>query len=251
MSHHFPPVPRWRHHQHPLDHLFILTCTVYNSNMMSQGWKEVGNPVETQWRKPHLAATVETAAARVAATAGAGATSCSTDAYPRQHVLATSAEIEVYVATILRRRQENSSSSSSGSSSTHVEAPKWPSNDSGSGSGSGSGNGSGSGSGSDRSNGSGSGGGGGDNGSSSVGNGSAVEANTRGSDGAGGAGAGVVGVVGGSDCSDQDEGSLLQLGDVRSWDEYIGVSHDYTYFDALGRIPGAQWLEWGQVIDFL
>lgn len=143
MSHHFPPVPRWRHHQHPLDHLFILTCTVYNSNMMSQGWKEVGNPVETQWRKPHLAATVETAAARVAATAGAGATSCSTDAYPRQHVLATSAEIEVYVATILRRRQENSSSSSSGSSSTHVEAPKWPSNDSGSSSGSGSGSGSG------------------------------------------------------------------------------------------------------------
>eukprot|EP00729_Bicosta_minor_P015498 gene15498-11035_t len=68
------------------------------------GWKEVGNPVETQWRKPHLAATVETAAARMAATAGAGATSCSTDAYPRQHVLATSAEIEVYVATILRRR---------------------------------------------------------------------------------------------------------------------------------------------------
>lgn len=89
-----------------------------------------------------------------------------------------------------------------------------------------------------------SGGGGGDNGSSSVGSGSVVEANTRGSDGAAGAGAGGVGVVGGSDC-------LLQLGDVRSWDEYIGVSHDYTYFDALGRIPGAQWLEWGQVIDFL
>jgi 3-mercaptopyruvate sulfurtransferase SseA len=38
----------------------------------------------------------------------------------------------------------------------------------------------------------------------------------------------------------------VQLGDVRSWDEYVGSRHDYTYFDALGRIPGSKWVEWGR-----
>ena len=35
------------------------------------------------------------------------------------------------------------------------------------------------------------------------------------------------------------------ISDVRSWNEFTGVSHDYSYFDALGRIPGARWAHWG------
>lgn len=35
------------------------------------------------------------------------------------------------------------------------------------------------------------------------------------------------------------------IGDVRSWKEYTGQSHEYTYFDTLGRIPGARWAHWG------
>lgn len=36
------------------------------------------------------------------------------------------------------------------------------------------------------------------------------------------------------------------LGDARSWEEYVGKRHDYAYFDALGRIPGAKWARWGR-----
>ena len=35
------------------------------------------------------------------------------------------------------------------------------------------------------------------------------------------------------------------LADVRSWEEFVGMKHDYSYFDALGRIPGAHWAQWG------
>lgn len=35
------------------------------------------------------------------------------------------------------------------------------------------------------------------------------------------------------------------LGDVRSWEEFTGLRHSYTYFDSLGRIPTARWARWG------
>jgi len=35
------------------------------------------------------------------------------------------------------------------------------------------------------------------------------------------------------------------LGDVRSWEEFTGQRHSYTYFDSLGRIPDARWARWG------
>ena len=35
------------------------------------------------------------------------------------------------------------------------------------------------------------------------------------------------------------------LADVRSWNEHIGRRHDYSYFSALGRIPGSRWGHWG------
>jgi len=44
-------------------------------------------------------------------------------------------------------------------------------------------------------------------------------------------------------CEDHEVGGII--GDVRSWKEYTGQSHEYTYFNALGRIPGARWAGWG------
>jgi thiosulfate/3-mercaptopyruvate sulfurtransferase len=35
------------------------------------------------------------------------------------------------------------------------------------------------------------------------------------------------------------------LCDVRSYLEFTGTCHDYSYFDALGRIPNSKWLRWG------
>lgn len=33
--------------------------------------------------------------------------------------------------------------------------------------------------------------------------------------------------------------------DVRSYLEFTGTCHDYTYFDTLGRLPNATWIDWG------
>eukprot|EP00468_Gymnochlora_sp_CCMP2014_P006010 CAMPEP_0167761732 /NCGR_PEP_ID=MMETSP0110_2-20121227/12344_1 /TAXON_ID=629695 /ORGANISM="Gymnochlora sp., Strain CCMP2014" /LENGTH=344 /DNA_ID=CAMNT_0007648465 /DNA_START=85 /DNA_END=1116 /DNA_ORIENTATION=- len=35
------------------------------------------------------------------------------------------------------------------------------------------------------------------------------------------------------------------LADVRSWKEYMGIHHDYTFFSNLGRIPKSRWATWG------
>ena len=35
------------------------------------------------------------------------------------------------------------------------------------------------------------------------------------------------------------------MADDRSWDEYIGQTSGYSYYDRMGRIPGALWAHWG------
>ena len=41
------------------------------------------------------------------------------------------------------------------------------------------------------------------------------------------------------------ERRVVQLGDVRSWREFIGDAHDYPFPLPFGRIPGARWAHWG------
>lgn len=37
----------------------------------------------------------------------------------------------------------------------------------------------------------------------------------------------------------------VTFADVRSWSEYVGESHDYSYMGRLGHLPGARWAHWG------